>query len=236
MTKDILKSTVHASVKMQHISPRKARLVADLIRYKTATKALVILQTTHKKAARIILKLLNSAIANATNNAGLDATQLVISKLLVNDGPTLKRYQPHSRGRAYPILKRTSHFYIELAELNSSFDSFVEEMEKENKTSKESKKEVKKEVKKSVEKQPKKVESAKKTSTKKEVKPKTEKTTSNKKEIKKPEVKKDSTKVTSKTSKKEPVKKAETAKTKEVKKPAKKVEPKVKKETKKGDK
>lgn len=109
---------VKASVKMQRISARKARLVADLIRYKSATQALVILQTTNKKASEIILKLLNSAIANATNNFGLDATKLVVSKILVNEGPTLKRFQPHSRGNAYPILKRTSHFYIELLELN----------------------------------------------------------------------------------------------------------------------
>ncbi|TPE58014.1 50S ribosomal protein L22 [[Mycoplasma] falconis] len=110
---------VKASVKMQRVSARKARLVADLIRYKTTTQALVILETTFKKSSKILLKLLNSAIANATNNAGLDATKLVISKLLVNEGPTLKRFQPHSRGRAYPILKRTSHFYIELSEMPS---------------------------------------------------------------------------------------------------------------------
>ncbi|TPR53678.1 50S ribosomal protein L22 [Metamycoplasma neophronis] len=112
--------TVHASVNMQRISPRKARLVADLIRYKSANQALVILQTTNKKASQIILKLLHSAIANATNNAGLDATKLYVSKILVNDGPTLKRFQPHSQGRAYPILKRTSHFYIEVSEIASA--------------------------------------------------------------------------------------------------------------------
>ncbi|MCV3733821.1 50S ribosomal protein L22 [Mycoplasma enhydrae] len=113
-----MKQVVKASVNMQRISPRKARLVADLIRYQSATRALVILQTTNKKASAIILKLLNSAIANATNNNGMDATKLFITKILVNDGPTLKRYQPHSRGRAFPILKRTSHFYIELAEMD----------------------------------------------------------------------------------------------------------------------
>ncbi|WP_027122891.1 50S ribosomal protein L22 [Metamycoplasma spumans] len=115
----LLDKTVHASVKMQRISPRKARLVADLIRYKSTTQALVILQTTNKKASEIILKLLHSAIANATNNAGLDATKLYVTKILVNDGPTLKRFQPHSQGRAYSILKRTSHFYIEVSELPS---------------------------------------------------------------------------------------------------------------------
>ncbi|QJG67142.1 50S ribosomal protein L22 [Mycoplasma phocoenae] len=110
--------TAFASVKTQRISARKARLVADLVRYKTTHEAIAILQTTNKKATRIILKLLKSAIANATNNHGLDGEKLIISKILVNEGPTLKRFQPHSQGRAYPIFKRTSHFYIEVAELN----------------------------------------------------------------------------------------------------------------------
>ncbi|TPI01854.1 50S ribosomal protein L22 [Mycoplasma struthionis] len=119
MIMELLNKTVHASVNMQRISPRKARLVADLVRYKSAAQAIVILQTTHKKASKIILKLLNSAIANATNNAGLDATKLYVSKILVNDGPTLKRFQPHGRGRAFAILKRTSHFYIEVSEIGT---------------------------------------------------------------------------------------------------------------------
>ena len=101
---EILNKSVKASVKIQRVSPRKARLVADLIRYCSVTDALLILQTTHKKSSEIILKLLNSAIANATNNAGLDAKKLYVSKILVNDGPTLKRFQPHSRGRAFPLL------------------------------------------------------------------------------------------------------------------------------------
>ena len=84
---------VSAKVDIQRVSPRKARLVADLIRYKTTTEALLILRSTYKKTSQILLKLLNSVIANATNNAGLDATKLYISKLLVNDGPTLKRFQ-----------------------------------------------------------------------------------------------------------------------------------------------
>lgn len=111
---------VSARVDIQRVSPRKARLVADLIRYKSTTEALLILRSTYKKTSQILLKLLNSVIANATNNAGLDATKLYISKLLVNDGPTLKRFQPHSQGRAFPILKRTSNFYIEVAELPSN--------------------------------------------------------------------------------------------------------------------
>lgn len=128
---------VSAKVDIQRVSPRKARLVADLIRYKTTTEALLILRSTYKKTSQILLKLLNSVIANATNNAGLDATKLYISKLLVNDGPTLKRFQPHSQGRAFPILKRTSNFYIEVAELPSNKEineKTVKMVEEENKT------------------------------------------------------------------------------------------------------
>ncbi len=128
---------VSAKVDIQRVSPRKARLVADLIRYKSTTEALLILRSTYKKTSQILLKLLNSVIANATNNAGLDATKLYISKLLVNDGPTLKRFQPHSQGRAFPILKRTSNFYIEVAELPSNKEineKTVKMVEEENKT------------------------------------------------------------------------------------------------------
>ena len=125
---------VSAKVDIQRVSPRKARLVADLIRYKTTTEALLILRSTYKKTSQILLKLLNSVIANATNNAGLDATKLYISKLLVNDGTTLKRFQPHSQGRAFPILKRTSNFYIEVAELPSNKEINVKMVEEENKT------------------------------------------------------------------------------------------------------
>ena len=128
---------VSARVDIQRVSPRKARLVADLIRYKSTTEALLILRSTYKKTSQILLKLLNSVIANATNNAGLDATKLYISKLLVNDGPILKRFQPHSQGRAFPILKRTSNFYIEVAELPSNKEineKTVKMAEEENKT------------------------------------------------------------------------------------------------------
>ena len=140
---EILNKSVKASVKIQRVSPRKARLVADLIRYRSVTEALLILQTTHKKSSEIILKLLNSAIANATNNAGLDAKKLYVSKILVNDGPTLKRFQPHSRGRAFPLLKRTSNFYIELAEIGSQPFEEVENKSIKSSSEKEPKKEEK---------------------------------------------------------------------------------------------
>ncbi|WP_029513319.1 50S ribosomal protein L22 [Mycoplasmopsis primatum] len=110
------KQQAKASVKMQRVSARKARLVADLIRNKDVRVALGILNNTNKKSSELFIKLLNSAIANATNNHGMDATKLFIQEILVNEGPTLKRYQPHSQGRAFSILKRTSNLSITLEE------------------------------------------------------------------------------------------------------------------------
>ncbi len=105
-----------ASVKIQRISARKARLVADLVRGKGVAEAMLILQNTNKKATKFYIKLLNSAIANAVNNHGMNAERLFISKIVANEGPTLKRYQPISKGRANPIFKRTSHMLIEVSE------------------------------------------------------------------------------------------------------------------------
>ena len=105
-----------AVVKIQRISPRKARLVADLFRGKDVKVALGILNNTNKKASQLFIKLLNSAIANATNNHGMDASKLFVKEVLVNEGPTLKRYQPRSKGRAYSIFKRTSNLSITLEE------------------------------------------------------------------------------------------------------------------------
>ena len=105
-----------AQVKLQRISPRKARLVADLFRNKDVSEALLILKNTNKKASVLFEKLVNSATANAVNNHGLNAEKLYIAKVLVNEGPTLKRYQPRSRGRAFKIFKRTSHLLVEVLE------------------------------------------------------------------------------------------------------------------------
>ncbi|EFF41668.1 50S ribosomal protein L22 [Mycoplasmopsis alligatoris] len=107
-----------ALVKLQRVSARKARLVADLFRGKDVRVALGILQNTAKKAAPLFVKLLNSAVANATNNHGMDASKLFVKEVLVNEGPTLKRFQPRSQGRAYSIFKRTSHLSITLEERN----------------------------------------------------------------------------------------------------------------------
>lgn len=108
--------TAKSSIKIQRISARKARLVADLFRGKDIATAIDILKNTDKKAAPLFLKLLNSAIANAANNHGMNAERLFVSKVIVNEGPTLKRFQPRSQGRAYQILKRTSHMLIEVSE------------------------------------------------------------------------------------------------------------------------
>ena len=97
-------------------APRKVRLVADLVRGKDALKAQSILTFTTGKACLIVLKLLNSALASAKHDFQLKVENLYISKLTVDQGPTLKRWHPMSRGRAYPIRKKTSHIALVLSE------------------------------------------------------------------------------------------------------------------------
>lgn len=111
---------VKAKVKYVRMSPRKTRLVADLIRGLNIEKALDQLQFMNKLAVKPMLKLINSAIANAENNFELDKTNLFIKELRVSEGPTLKRWKPRARGRATPIRKRTSHIDIVLGELVDS--------------------------------------------------------------------------------------------------------------------
>jgi large subunit ribosomal protein L22 len=108
---------VVAKLNYLRIAPRKVRLVADLIRGKKVEVAKNILSFTKKKAAEPLLKLLNSALANARNNFSLDPGNLFISKILVNEGPKEKRYMPRARGRATPIEKKTSHIFLELSEI-----------------------------------------------------------------------------------------------------------------------
>lgn len=106
-----------AKLRFTRTSPRKARLVANLIREKNVGKALNILHFTNKLAARIIEKLLKSAIANAQENHKVDdVDSLVISNITVDGGPTWKRSMPRARGIATAILKRTSHIAIVLKE------------------------------------------------------------------------------------------------------------------------
>ncbi|WP_369810256.1 50S ribosomal protein L22 [Mycoplasma seminis] len=107
-----------AHVKLQRVSVSKAKLVANLFRGKDVTTALGLLHNVNKKSAPIFIKLLESAVANATHNHGMDATKLYVKEVYVNEGPTLKRFQPRSQGRAYSILKRTSNLSVVLEERN----------------------------------------------------------------------------------------------------------------------
>ncbi|WP_368486259.1 50S ribosomal protein L22 [Spiroplasma sp. DGKH1] len=107
---------VQAHLRMIRISPRKVRLVADLIRNKKVGEAIVILDNTNKKSSVPVKKLVKSAVANAVNNNGLDADKLFIKEIFVNEGPTLKRFRPRAHGRAYEILKRTSHITITVSD------------------------------------------------------------------------------------------------------------------------
>jgi ribosomal protein L22 len=105
---------VRAKAKYVRCAPRKARLVIDHIRGKPVDQARAILLHTPRAASRDVLKLLDSAIANAENNHELVADELVVGQAFVDEGPTLKRYRPRALGRATRIRKRTSHMTITL--------------------------------------------------------------------------------------------------------------------------
>ncbi|MGQ9646761.1 MAG: 50S ribosomal protein L22 [Thermodesulfobacteriota bacterium] len=107
---------VKARLRFARIAPRKARLVADLIRGKKSEEALNILTFTKKAAAKILAKLLKSAIANATQKKTIDIDRLYVKQIMVDQGPTMKRYQARALGRATMIRKRTSHIHIVLDE------------------------------------------------------------------------------------------------------------------------
>lgn len=108
---------VTAKLRYLRIAPRKVRLVADLIRDKSATEAQTILNFTTKKAAPVLLKLLKSALANAKNNFQLEEKNLYLSKILVDEGPKYKRWMPRARGVASEIQKKTSHVTLVLDEI-----------------------------------------------------------------------------------------------------------------------
>ncbi len=104
-----------AYLRQVRISPKKVNLVAQLVRGKAVKEALTTLKFTPKRAAPVLAKLIQSAVANAENNFKQAADNLVISKLLVNAGITMKRGRPVSRGRWHPVLKRTSRVTVEVA-------------------------------------------------------------------------------------------------------------------------
>ena len=110
--------TATATVKFARISSRKIAIVANLIRGKNVDEALAILQFTPKAGAEVLLKLLNSAIANAENNNNMTHNRLYIAEIYSNQGPTLKRIRPAAKGSAVRIRKRTSNTTIVLKERN----------------------------------------------------------------------------------------------------------------------
>lgn len=101
-----------AIAKFVRVSPQKARLVARNVTGKPVEDALNILKFTPKKAARLIEKVLTSAIANAEHNANLDVDSLFVKEVRIDGGPSWKRIRPRAMGRAYRIIKRTSHITV----------------------------------------------------------------------------------------------------------------------------
>lgn len=106
----------NAKLRMARISPQKVRLVADQIRGLPVEKALNTLSFSTKRAAGLIKKVLESAIANAEHNEGADVDELCVRTIQVDEGPTMKRIQARAKGRANRILKRTSHIQVSVAD------------------------------------------------------------------------------------------------------------------------
>jgi len=101
-----------ATSKYIRVSPQKVRLVVDQIRGLPVARALEVLEFSPKQAAHWVRKTLESAIANAEHNEGADIDELKVNEVYVNEGPTLKRWRPRAKGRAFTILKRTSHITV----------------------------------------------------------------------------------------------------------------------------
>ena len=107
---------VAAKLKGARISAQKARLVADEVRGMPVGEALNLLEFSKKKAAHLVRKLLNSAIANAENNEGADVDELRVATIFVDEGMTMKRIKPRAKGRADRIFKRSCHITVKVAE------------------------------------------------------------------------------------------------------------------------
>ena len=107
-----------AVAKFVRIAPRKVRVVMDLVRGKNVADAYAVLKFTPKAGADVVEKVLRSAVANAENNFEMDMEKLYVKTAFVDQGPTMKRIHPRSRGQAFKILKRTSHVTIVVDEKN----------------------------------------------------------------------------------------------------------------------
>ena len=107
---------IRAAARFVRISPRKVRLIMDQVRGKQVEEALNMLNFAPQKGARILKKLISSAVANAGQNAGVDVDSLYIKRVYGDEGPMLKRWRPRAQGRATRIRKRTSHLTVILDE------------------------------------------------------------------------------------------------------------------------
>lgn len=107
---------VAAKFRYARISPQKARLIADQIRGLPVEEAMNLLKFSPKKAAGMVKLVLNSAIANAEHNEGMDIDELKVSTVYVDEGPSMKRIRPRAKGRANRILKRTSHIVVKVSD------------------------------------------------------------------------------------------------------------------------
>lgn len=105
-----------ARLRMARVTPQKARLVADEVRGRSVEEALRTLTFSNKRAAGLVKKVIESAIANAEHNAGADVDELRVTTICVDEGPTLKRMQARAKGRGNRILKRTSHIHVRVAD------------------------------------------------------------------------------------------------------------------------
>ncbi len=107
---------VSATLRNARISPQKCRLVADAVRGAPVGKALQVLSFMPKKGARIVKKLLESAVANAEHNHGADIDELKVARIMVDEAPTLRRFAARAKGRGTRITKRNSHITIQVAD------------------------------------------------------------------------------------------------------------------------
>ena len=108
--------SVEAHHKFARVSPQKARLVADQVRKMSVQKAMDLLTFSNKKSSDLILKVLNSAVANAEHNFGLDVDELYISEVYINEAPTFERFMARAKGRGARITKRNSHITVKVKE------------------------------------------------------------------------------------------------------------------------
>lgn len=105
-----------ATAKYIRVSSRKMKFICDMVRGKNLDEALTLLKFTPKKGAKVLEKVVTSAAANAENNFNMDRDNLYIAEVYANQGPTLKRWRPRAQGRAFQILKRTSHISVVVKE------------------------------------------------------------------------------------------------------------------------